>query len=151
MISAKSCGISFLPVVLVFSTVGVTGCDLLFKPQLSDLKTCETLNLQGFCQDNLNSFQNKNQKLFVSANLRNASSNTSIKVDWKYLPNSGPLAGKEIPLTSKTTKPQGANDFVVASISSPSGGWQKGKYKVILTLPESANSEPSIKEFTMTP
>lgn len=143
--------IFFLPVVLVSSTVGLTSCIFGSSPQLSDLKTCETLNPQGFCQDDLSSFQNKNQKLFVSANLRNASSNASVEVDWKYLPNSGPLAGKEVPLTSETTKPKGSDNFVVASISTPSRGWQEGKYQVILTLVESANSEPSRKEFTITP
>ena len=151
MISAKYCRILFLPAILVSSTLGLISCSLVFKPQLSDLKTCETLNQQGFCQDDLNSFQNKNQKLFISANLRNASSNSSVKVDWIYLPSNGALAGKEVPLTSETVKPKGSDNFVVASISSPARGWQEGGYKVLLTLPESSNSEPNVKEFTIAP
>jgi hypothetical protein len=151
MISAKSCRISFLPAILVLSTIGITSCNLFPKPQLSNLKICEMLNQQGFCQDALNSFQNKNQKLFVSANLQNASSNVPVKVEWVYLPNDGPLAGKEVPITSETIQPKGSDDFVVASISSPSKGWKEGTYKVVITLPESSNSNANVKEFTIAP
>lgn len=142
---------SFLPLALAFSLVGVTSCELLRKPQLSEIKTCEQLNVEGFCQEDSPVFDNKNQPLFVSANLKNASSNAVVTVEWKYLPNTGPVAGQEIPLTRETIKPKGSDNFVMSSISSPARGWQPGNYQVILTLPDVANSEPSSKEFTINP
>lgn len=151
MISEKFRRVSFLPAIVVLSTLGLASCNLFSAPKLSNLKTCETPNEQGFCQDDINSFQNKKQKLYISANLQNASNNIPVKVEWIYLPSDGPLAGKEVPITSETTQPKGSDNFVVASISSPTKGWKEGQYKVVLTLPESSNSEANVKEFTISP
>jgi hypothetical protein len=134
--------------LLTLSIIGLPGCS---TPELSNIKTCETLEVSGKCQNDVSVFQNKQQKVFVSADLQSVPNATKVKFDWKYTPSQGTLSNREIPLTSITIQTKGSDKFVVSSLSSPSQGWQVGNYKVEIYLPAVTNSSPSIKEFTVTP
>jgi len=137
----------FLFAFPIICIVGLTSCRIISpKPSLSNVKTCETLNSQGTCQDDLSTFQNKRQKLFVSANLERVPRNSLVKVEWKYFSGS-----QEVPLTTDTVEVKEPNNFVTSSFSSPTQGFPAGKYTVTLTLPKAEDSNPYVKEFTMAP
>lgn len=137
----------FLFAFPIICIIGLTSCETISpKPSLSNIKTCETLNPQGTCQDDLSTFQNKRQKLFVSANLEHVPRNSFVKVEWKYFSGS-----QEVPLTTDTVTVKEPNNFLTSSLSSPTQGFPAGKYTVILTLPQARDSNPYVKEFTMAP
>jgi hypothetical protein len=147
MVLAKRAQFKFLFASSIICIFELTACGIISpKPSLSNIKTCETLNSQGTCQDDLSTFKNKNQKLFVSADLEHVPQNASIKVEWKYF-----SANQQVPLTTDTVEVKKPNNFVVSSLSSPDQGFPPGKFTVTLTLPESENSNPYVKEFTMVP
>jgi hypothetical protein len=108
---------------------------------MTNFKSCEELNPDGACQDDVSTFQNKKQKLFVSGNLTNASQNTSIQVELSVSNN-----GLQVPITTTTVNPSNSDDFVTASFSSPTNGWPEGTYSVVFTLPEGNRSFPFFQE-----
>jgi hypothetical protein len=136
---------NFIAVSLV--TFGLTGC-FWDSPELANMKICEELGTTGNCQIDTNSFQNKKQKFFVSADSKNVKDNTPIQVVFTFLPAEGPLANKEVPLTSNPIESRNSDKFVVTSLTSPSAGWQIGKYKVELVLTPNKKYN---REFIITP
>ena len=128
-------------------TFGLTGC-IERDSELANMKICEALETTGKCQIDNNSFQNKKQKFFVSADSKNLKSDTPVKVVFTFLPTEGPLANKEVPLTSNLIETRNSDKFVVTSLTPPSAGWQTGKYRVELVL----NSDTKYnREFIITP
>jgi hypothetical protein len=128
-------------------TFGLTGC-FHDSPKLENMKICEALGITGNCQFDNNSFQNKKQKFFVSADSKNVKDNTPVQVVFTFLPTDGPLANKEVPLTSNPIESKSSGKFVVTSLTPPSAGWQIGKYRVELVL---TPKEKYNKEFIITP
>lgn len=143
-----------LPLLCILALGGLTSCEK--DPSISNLKSCEELNTDGFCQDNVSTFQDKKQKLYISGDIENASQNTSVQVDL-----SASKTGRQVPITTTTVNPGRSDDFVTASFSSPTGGWPEGNYSVTFTLPKSnsgfpfggGDSSPKTytKEFAITP
>ncbi len=131
--------------------IGNSGCTSIFPPDLSNVRVCDSLDTSGSCPIDKTSFENKKQKFFVTADIKNVPNDTSIKIDWKYLPSTGSLAGKEVPLTKSTIQTKKSAKFVVTSIDSPSSGWQLGTYRVQLSSSKVNDSKPYIKEFSVTP
>jgi hypothetical protein len=140
-----------LLVVSQIIIIGNSGCTLIFPPDLSNVRVCDSLDTSGSCPIDSPSFKNNKQKFFVTADIKNIPNDTSIKVDWKYLPSTGSLAGKEFPLTTSTIQTKNSAKFVVTSIDSPSSGWQLGKYRVQLSSSKVNDFKPYIKEFLVTP
>jgi hypothetical protein len=131
--------------------IGNSGCTIIFPPNLSNVRVCDSLDTSGGCLINNANFKNNKQKFFVTADIKNIPNDASIKVDWKYVRSTGSLAGKELPLITNTIQAKKSAKFVVASIDSPSSGWQLGKYRVQLSSSKVNNSKPYIKEFSITP
>jgi hypothetical protein len=131
--------------------IGNSGCTWFLPPDLSNVRVCDSLDTNGSCSIDRASFKSNKQKFFVAADIKNIPNDTSIKVDWKYLPSTGSLAGKEVPLTASTIQTKKSAKFVVTSIDSPSSGWQLGTYRVQLSSSKVNDSKPYIKEFTVTP
>lgn len=134
-------------VVYSLVTFGLTGC-FWDSPELANMKVCEVLEITGNCQVDTNTFQNKKQKFFVSADLRNFTGGTPVKVVFTFLPTEGPLANKEVPLTSNPVETRSSDKFVVTSLTPPSAGWQTGKYRVELVLTPDKKYN---REFIITP
>jgi hypothetical protein len=128
-------------------TIGLTGC-FWDSPELANMKICEELGTTGNCQIDINSFKNQKQKFFVSADSKNVKDNTPVQVVFTFLPTDGPLANKEVPLTSNPIESKSSGKFVVTSLPPPSAGWRIGKYRVefILTPKKKYN-----REFIITP
>ncbi len=126
---------------------GITGCNW-DSPELSNMKICEALETTGNCQVDTNSFQNKKQKFFVSADFKNVNGDIPVQVVFTFLPTEGPLANKEVPLTTNPIETKSSDKFVVASLTPPSAGWQTGKYKVELVL---SPDKKYNREFVITP
>ncbi len=136
---------NFVAVSLI--TFGLTGCSWV-SPELSNMKICEALETTGNCQVDTNTFQNKKQKFFVSADSKNVKSDTPVKVVFTFLPTEGPLANKEVPLTSNPVETRSSDKSVVTSLTPPSAGWQTGKYRVELVL---TSDKKYNREFIITP
>ena len=134
-------------VVTGLITFGLTGC-LGDSPELANMKVCETLETAGNCQVDTNTFQNKKQKFYISADLKNAKDDTPVQVIFTFLPTEGLLANKEVPLTSNPVKTNSSGKFVVTSLAPPSAGWQTGKYRVEFAL---APDKKYNREFVITP
>ena len=144
-----------LSLLCIFALGGLASCSPP-SPSMSNLKSCEKLNQDGACRDDVGTFQNKKQKLFVSGDLTNASQNTSIQVDLSVSKN-----GLQVPITTTTVNPTSSDNFATASFSSPTQGWPEGTYSVVFTLPEGNRSFPFLqgssspkkhtKEFTIKP
>lgn len=143
-----------LPLFCILALGGLTSCG--GTPSMSNLKSCEELNTDGACQNDVSTFQNRKQRLFVSGDLTNASQNTSIQVELNVSRN-----GLQVPITTTTVNPSKSDDFATASFSSPTEGWPEGTYSVTFTLPQGnsgfpffqGNSSPReyTKEFTIEP
>lgn len=134
-------------VVTGLITFGLTGC-IWDSPELANMKVCDTLETTGNCQVDTNTFQNKKQKFYVSADLKNAKDDTPVQIIFTFLPTEGPLANKEVPLTSNPVKTNSSDKFVVTSLAPPSAGWQTGKYRVEFAL---APDKKYNREFVITP
>lgn len=128
-------------------TFGLTGC-FLIPSELANMKVCEALETAGNCQIDTNTFQNKKQKFFVSADLKNVKGGTPVQVVFTFLPTEGPLANKEVPLTSNPIETKSSDKFVVTSLTPPSAGWQTGEYRVELVLTPDKKYN---REFVITP
>jgi hypothetical protein len=130
----------FLLPSLLYSliVIGLIGC--VPSPSLTEIKACEALNPKGECQEDSVTFQDKKQKnLFVSAFLKNAPRNISVRSEWKF--------NDDLPLTTNSIKIKESNDFIVSSFSIPASGWKKGKYTVIFSFPEGDKAKTYLKEF----
>ncbi len=134
----------FLAASLV--TFGLTGC-IWDKTELANMKICEALETTGNCKVDTNTFQNKKQKFYVSADLKNAKDGIPVQVIFTFLPTEGSLANKEVPLTSNPVKTSSSDKFVVTSLTPPSAGWQIGKYRIEFALPDKKYN----REFVITP
>ena len=128
-------------------TFGLTGC-IERDSELANMKICEALETTGKCQIDNNSFQNKKQKFFISADSKNVKDNTPVQVVFTFLPTKGPLANKEVPLTSNPIESRSSGNFVVTSLTPPSAGWQIGKYRVEFVLTPNKKYN---REFIITP
>jgi hypothetical protein len=126
--------------------LGITGCTK--PPKLANMKICEALETTGNCQIDTNTFQSKKQKFFISADSENFKNDTAVKLAFTFLPTTGDLAGKEVPLTTTPVKPKEKDKFLVSTLEPPAAGWPVGKYRVefILTPDNKYN-----REFVITP
>lgn len=98
------------------------------------MKICETLEATGNCQIDTNTFQNKKQKFFITADLENLKNDTSVKLVSTYLPITGDLSGKEVPLTTTPVITKKKDKFLVSTLEPPAAGWPTGKYRVEFVL-----------------
>lgn len=117
--------------VISLIILGLIGCA---KPKLANMKICETLEATGNCQIDTNTFQNKKQKFFITADLENLKNDTSVKLVSTYLPITGDLSGKEVPLTTTPVITKKKDKFLVSTLEPPAAGWPTGKYRVEFVL-----------------
>lgn len=109
---------------------------------ISDVQICTEIS-DDACTDNNKTFPLNANEIYTTAKLNNAPEGTKLTISWQY-----DNSGQWFEIDKVNLVYTNGKDKISSSLSSPTNGWPKGKYRVVYTL-ESDNSEPITKEFSI--
>ena len=100
---------------------------------------------QFLCSNDTPSFTQKSPKLYASCELKYAPEDTEVTFSWYGYPK-----GEKVLIDAVTLRAgdhgNGSSYQLRSFLNSPSNGWPKGAYEVVISL-DTNNSEPVIKKF----
>lgn len=131
--------------LIIFAASFLVACEV-STASLSDARLCSDADSDGNCNADSSTFKTTDKEIFLSAQLENAPSDTTVTATWTYL--RGDLGNQQqIDSVNATAKDGGSMPFY-SSLTAPASGWPKGDYQVTLTL-SSDNSTPITKPFSI--
>ncbi len=119
--------------VLVFCSALFYMCNV-STANLSNVVVCTSISSSGACESGSSAFPADVPKIYCSADLKNAPSETKVTFTWKY--NGEKIASTDV----------SAGSAIIYSSLTPNGTLPAGNYSVTVKI-NSDNSEPVTKEF----
>ncbi len=117
--------------------IGLSSCEFeATTAHLEDIKTCVSLSGQLCAQENP-VFDTNDRQIYVSCKLKNAPENTLVTFVWKYVEGE-PVIIDKVTLSSSD---KGTNLDLSSNLSRPDNGWPKGKYKIEISIGNTASAE----------
>lgn len=136
-----------LMMVLVTLAAVTLGACQASSASLTDVRLCDNADSEGNCSSDMSKLQTDAEVIYLSAQLENAPSGTTVTATWKYLGGEEGIAPQDIDTVSSTTDESGSMPYY-SSLQAGSGGWPVGEYEVVLSL-GTENSQPVSKKFTI--